>query len=111
LASLSGYYVVEFINPYALQRYSSIFEAFLFEVMKLLLRNNPGAIRQSKQITIGEILKKNRNCEAIIDEAIDEELNRIRFMKPADWFDYVDDILNRVRSLWCARKLIKTLVE
>jgi hypothetical protein len=95
LTSLSQYYITFFLAPVVLQRLTAAFETYVFGVLEILLRKNPGCL-DAKPISLGELLKKG-SIEAVIDEAIQRKLNDLRFDRPSRWFEF----LNTVERLGC----------
>src|SRR5947209_14370004 len=57
LTSLSQYYITVFLAPVVLQRMTAAFEVYLFGLLEMLLRRNPGGL-DSKPITLCDLVKK-----------------------------------------------------
>jgi hypothetical protein len=95
LTGLSQFYITEHLASFTFQRYVSVFEAFVFGFLRILLIDSPGQL-SDKDLKFGRIIAKP-DLTAVIEEVVEHELNEIRYRKPKDWFDF----LNRVQRLGC----------
>jgi hypothetical protein len=95
LTSLSQYYITEHLASFAFQRYISVFEAFVFDFLRILLLRNPGSL-SGKELKFGAIVSKP-DLATVVQEVIDHQLNEIRYAKPKDWFEFID----KVQRLGC----------
>lgn len=90
LTSLSQFYLTEYLAPVVLQRFIAIAEMYIFDLLRILLRRNPAKVG-GKTITVGEVIAKG-SIPALLEEAIVEKLNEIRYGKPTDWFEFLDSV-------------------
>lgn len=94
LAGLFQYYLTDFIGPVVLQRFIAAFEIFVFDLLRILLKNKPGKLG-TKTFSLGKLFVKGDIAtivEGILDEAIDKELNEVRYKKPKEWFEYLEEV-------------------
>lgn len=75
---------------------TTVFEAFVFDFLRLLLTNDTRHLAQRKQIEVGVVLAAS-DKEAIVWHIVNRELNELKYDRPKAWFDY----LNKVVKLGC----------
>jgi hypothetical protein len=80
-------YVAEDLASASLQKFVSLFENFLFDVLRLWLLTYPAQL-SGRQLSGKEILAKP-DKDAIVDALVDKELRDIFYDRPANWFDYL----------------------
>ena len=83
--------MTENLAPFALQRFSSTFEVFFFDFLRILLFTNPGSLG-NKPLTLGEVIKAGA-VAPLVSEAINEKLHKIRYEKPKDWFEFAESVM------------------
>jgi hypothetical protein len=91
LVALSQYYMTENLAPFALQRFSSTFEVFFFDFLRILMFTNPGSLG-NKPLTLGQVIKAGA-VDPLVSEAIDEKLHKIGYEKPEDWFEFAESVM------------------
>jgi len=96
LVGLSQYYITERLAPWTLQRLTSTFESFFFELLKSMLIESPGKLGDTK-LKLSDIIAKGRNFDAVLEWIVDQEVRSVAYTKPQDWFDY----LSKVKRLGC----------
>jgi hypothetical protein len=72
---------------------TTVFEAFLFDFLLLLLANDPRHLAQKKQIEVGVALSA-ADRGALILLIAERELNELKYDRPAAWFDYLNKIVH-----------------
>jgi hypothetical protein len=92
-----------------------VFEAFLFDFLRLLLTNDPRHLAQKKQIEVGVALSA-ADREALILLIAERELNELKYDRPRAWFDYMSKIvklgcpteeeIERIAEMKAARDLL-----
>jgi hypothetical protein len=90
LVGLSQYYMTEILAPFALQKFSSTFESFISDFLRILLFRKPGVLGK-KSLSLGDVIKAGA-VTTLISDAIEEKLNQIRYEKVKDWFEFVDSV-------------------
>jgi len=70
----------------------SHFEAFIFDLLRLLFLNNPFAMKSEQTLTANEILEK-RNWENLTRGLIENKLHGLQYKNVRDWFTVLDGIL------------------
>jgi len=93
----------------------TIFDAFLFDFLRLLLTNDPRHLAQKKQIEVGVALSAADRAALVLLIA-ERELNELKYDRPKVWFDYMDKIvklkcptedeIERIAEMKAARDLI-----
>lgn len=76
------------------QHFVSLFEDFIFELLRLWLAAYPASLSK-KQVEIGGSEGTDKN--AIVLSVVDKELNELKYERLADWFVY----LERLAKLEC----------
>ena len=71
----------------------TIFEAFLFDFLRLLLTNDSRHLAQKKQIEVGVALSAADRAALVLLIA-ERELNELKYDRPKAWFDYMGKIVN-----------------
>lgn len=88
LIRLSSDYLSDYLKPYTFSRCVAIFETFLFDLLRLVLRHNPWQLGK-KQIEFSVVLNA-ADRDAVILAVVDRELNELKYEKLKDWFDYLN---------------------
>jgi hypothetical protein len=78
---------------------TTVFEAFLFDFLRLLLTNDPRHLAQKKQIEVGVALSA-ADRDALVLLIAERELNELKYDRPTAWFDY----MNKIVKLGCPTK-------
>jgi hypothetical protein len=95
LLTRAAHYTTEYLASSTFQHFVSLFEDFLFELMRYWLAAYPASLSK-KQVEMESVL----NCAdktAIILTVVDRELNELKYGRLADWFVY----LERLAKLNC----------
>jgi hypothetical protein len=88
-------YVTDYLMSATFQHFVSLFEDFVFELLRCWLAAYPASLSR-KQIEMGAILKAP-DKGAIVLTVVDKELNELKYERLADWFAY----LERLTHLGC----------
>ncbi len=92
LSTLSERYVQEFLPSAALQHAVSIFENYIFGLIRLWLTDHPKSLSK-KQLEFGDVLNA-ANFEELTQLIVDRELNQLKFDRVSKWFDYLNRLVN-----------------
>jgi hypothetical protein len=99
-------YVSNYLISSTFQHFVSIFEEFVFGLLRCWLAAYPGSLSK-KQVEVGLILKAPDKA-TLIATVVDRELNELKYERVADWFAY----LERLAQLGCpAASEIERLAE
>jgi hypothetical protein len=92
LANLSWHYEASYLAESVFQHFVSLFEDFLFELLRLWLSAYPAGIpnKDKKPVDLATIIDAVDKA-AILGLVIDRELNDLRYTRPAAWFKYLND--------------------
>jgi hypothetical protein len=96
LIKLYGRYRTKYVQGLSFVQLSTVFEAFLFDFLRLLLTNEPRHLAQKKQIEVSLALSAADRAALVLLIA-DRELNELKYDRPKAWFDY----MNRIIRLGC----------
>ena len=77
---------------------TTVFEAFLFDFIRLLLTNEPRHLAQKEQIEVGVALSA-ADREALVLLIAERELDELKYDRPVAWFD-----INKLIKLGCPTK-------
>jgi len=93
----------------------TIFEAFLFDFLRILLAHDPRHLSQKKQIEV-EVALSAPDRGALVLLIAEHELNELKYKRPKAWFDYMgkivklncptEDEIERIAEFKAARDLI-----
>ena len=94
---------------------TTVFEAFVFDFLRLLLTNDTRHLAQKKPIEVGVVLSA-ADKDALVLLIVERELNELKYDRPRAWFDYLnkvvklgcptEDEIERVAEMKAARDLI-----
>lgn len=87
LAAESRAYTDDFLKPAVLGSLLSVFEDFVFDLLRLWLTAYPGKLHK-KQIELEAVLAAG-GIPAVLQAVIDRELNSLKYERVAAWFDYL----------------------
>jgi len=92
LAGLSQRYVTVYLAESIFGHFVSLFEDFIFGLLRLWLLAYPAGIpnKEQKRIPLAMILDAP-DKEAILRNIVDRELDELKYRRPAFWFQYLDD--------------------
>ncbi len=92
LVAQSQDYIARYLAESVFQQYVSLFEDFVFELLRLWLSAYPAGIpnKDKKPVNLATIIDA-LDKEAIIDLVIQRELNALRYERPTAWFRYLND--------------------
>jgi len=91
VAGKAQFYVTDYLVVATFQHFVSLFEDFVFGLMRHWLLAYPQSL-SSKQIKFATILEA-QDLETLRLFAIDNELNEIAYRSVRDWFDYLDRLV------------------
>jgi hypothetical protein len=95
LHDLAPHYVAEYLRTSTFQHFVSLFEDFVFDLLRLWLTAHPGSLSK-KQIEFGMVLQAPDKA-AVTFVVVDKELNELKYERVAEWFAY----LERLAKLGC----------
>jgi hypothetical protein len=108
-------YRTTYVHGLGFVQLTTVFEAFVFDFLRLLLTNDSRHLAQKKQIEVGVVLAA-ADKESILWLIVDRELNELKYDRPKAWFDYMnkvvklgcptEDQIDRVAEMNAARDLI-----
>lgn len=81
-------YVTDYLMSSTFQHFVSLFEDFIFELLRAWLVAYPASLAK-KQIELGAILQAPDKA-AIVLTVADKELNELKYGRLADWFVYLE---------------------
>ena len=92
LAALSRGYVAGYLSESVFQHFVSLFEDFVFELLRLWLSAYPAGIphKDKKPVELATIIDAP-DKDAIIEIVLQRELNALRYERPTTWFRYIND--------------------
>lgn len=86
LITLYPRYRTSYLQGLSFVQLTMVFEAFLFDFLRLLLTNDPRHLAQKRQIEVGLALSA-ADREALVLLIAERELNELRYDRPKAWFD------------------------
>jgi hypothetical protein len=92
LINLYPRYKITYLHGLSFVQLTSVFEAFLFDFLRLLITNDPRHLAQKKQIEVGVALSV-ADRGALVLLIADRELNELKYDRPRAWFDYMSKIV------------------
>ena len=92
LLGLAQHYVTDYLASSTFQHFVSLFEDFLFNLLRLWLAAYPFRL-SNKQIEFGMVLQAP-DKSAIILVVVDKELNELKYKRVKDWFEYLESMVN-----------------
>ena len=115
LINLYPRYRITYIQGLSFIQLTTVFEAFLFDFLRLLLANDPRHLAQKKQIEVGVALSA-ADTQALVLLIAERELNELKYDRPRAWFDYMnkivklgcptEDEIERIAEMKAARDLL-----
>lgn len=82
-------YLIEQLPEATFQQFLSIFESFLFDLLRLWLTAYPHSLA-SKKVDVQAILDAP-DKDAILRDVVTRELHERAYDRPAEWFRYLED--------------------
>jgi hypothetical protein len=95
LLGLSQRYASDYLASFTFQKFVSIFEQFVFDLLRLVLLHNPRQLAK-KQLEFAAVLAA-KDREEVVLSVINRELNELKYERLRDWFEY----LNKAVRLDC----------
>jgi hypothetical protein len=92
LINLYPRYKITYLHGLSFVQLTSVFEAFLFDFLRLLITNDPRHLAQKKQIEVGVALSV-ADRGALVLLIAERELNELKYDRPRAWFDYMSKIV------------------
>lgn len=90
LAAKAPGYVAEQLAAATFQQFISIFENFVFDLLRLWLGAHPQSLGGKKfDLPFGDVLDAP-DKDAVVSLFIDRELIGVAYGRPADWFAYIE---------------------
>lgn len=71
----------------------SDFEAFFFDFLELIVRNNPHALSQQRHVTVSDVLN-NSDMDHLLKYIIQKELHELQYKNVYDWFTYLQKLIH-----------------
>jgi hypothetical protein len=115
LINLYPRYRTTYVQSLSFVQLTTVFEAFLFDFLRLMLTNDPRHLGQKKQIEVGVALSV-ADRGALVLLIAERELNELKYDRPRAWFDYLsrivklgcptDDEIERIAEMKAARDLL-----
>jgi len=115
LINLYPLYRTTYLQGLSFVQLMTVFDAFLFDFLRLLLTNDPRHLAQKKQIEVGFALSA-ADRDALVLLIAERELNELKYERPKAWFDYMskivklgcptDDEIERIAEMKAARDLL-----
>jgi hypothetical protein len=84
----SRLYLTNYLAPWSFQHFVSLFEDFVFELLRTWLVACPGSLSK-KTVDVATILKAV-DTRAVLLTVVDKELNELKYERLADWFAYLE---------------------
>jgi hypothetical protein len=88
LIALIDGYRTKFLLAFSFHHLTALFEAFLFDLLKIILVNNPLQLSQERQFKVKDGLAAADRAALILFFA-EQELAEKAYRKPRDWFDFL----------------------
>ncbi|MGO9920465.1 MAG: hypothetical protein ACLQIB_37965 [Isosphaeraceae bacterium] len=108
-------YRTTYLQGLSFVQLTTLFEAFVFDFLRLLLTNDPRHLAQKKQIEVGVALSA-ADRGALVLLVAERELNELKYDRPRAWFDYMSKIvklgcptadeIERIAEMKAARDLL-----
>jgi len=92
LINLYPRYRIRYVQGLSFVQLATVFEAFVFDFLRLLLTNDPRHLAQRKQIEVGVALSA-ADRGALVSLIAERELNELKYDRPRVWFDYLSKIV------------------
>jgi hypothetical protein len=115
LINLYPRYRTTYLQGLSFVQLTTLFEAFLFDFLGILLSNDPRQLSQKKLIEVGVALSVVDRTALVLLIA-ERELNELKYDRPRVWFDYLgkivklgcptDDEIERIAEMKASRDLI-----
>lgn len=86
LVQLSQNYTREYLTVFTFQKFVSLFEGFVFDLLRLVLVHNPRQLAK-KQVEFSAILNAADRDQVIL-AVVNKELNELKYERPREWFEY-----------------------
>ncbi len=102
LGGLAQGYVKGYLAESVFQHYVSLFEDYVFGLIGLWLMANPKGLvgldddsrddhlRKADKLVPLSFITDNDDRESILRAVVDRELDRLKYRRPAAWFDYLE---------------------
>jgi hypothetical protein len=84
-----------FLDRMALQVQVAQFEYFFFDMLRVVLADNPRHLPSGKRLDYGAITSAATH-EEIVTEMINRELNELKYQTLAKWFEYFEAVVSGV---------------
>ncbi len=85
-------YVTDYLIPFTFQHFVLLFENFFFELLHYWLAAYPASLSK-KQVEMSAVLKAP-DKDAIVLTVVEQELNKLKYKRLADWFEYLKALTN-----------------
>jgi len=89
---LAQRYVSGYLASATFQQFIAQFETYIFKFLKIWLNQYPHKYADRK-ISFQEIINSSSKDE-IVEKVIDKNLKTLAYSQPAEWFNFIDDIVN-----------------
>jgi hypothetical protein len=109
-------YKLEYLLGLPFQHIVTLFEAFLFDLLRLVLVDDPRRLRRlGKKIDVSDVVRI-ADHQTLVVFIVDRELNELKYDKLSEWFNYLkslvritsptDDQVEQLAELKAARDLL-----
>ncbi len=88
-------YVTDYLMSFTFQHFVSLFEEFVFDLLRHWLVAHPGGLSK-KLVEFGAVLKSPDKATIILT-VVDKELNELKYERVAEWFAYLERSTKLVR--------------
>jgi hypothetical protein len=93
LIELYRRYRTDYLHSLSFQHLVALFEAFLFDLLRLLHADDPRHLNKKKQLEVGVALSAP-DRHALVLLIADRELNELKYKRPSEWFEYLNGIVD-----------------
>jgi hypothetical protein len=92
-------YRITYLQGLGFVQLTTVFEAFVFDFLRLRPTIDTRHLAQKKQIKVGVVLSA-ADKDALVSLIVERESNELKYDRPKAWFDY----MNKVIKLGCPTK-------
>jgi hypothetical protein len=81
-------YATEYLTVFTFQHFVSLFEAFIFDLLRLWLSAYPASL-SGRKLDFGAVLRSPDRA-SLIQTVVDGELNQLKYERLSEWFAYAE---------------------
>jgi len=93
LISTLGTYRDKDLQVWVFIQFVMVFETFFFELLKLLMANNPLSMPRKDKTLEWRIVIECADRDEILTKIIETELNQVKYETVSGWFKYLDKVI------------------